>query len=170
MRRGASGVKHQIEERKARRGDSVYEMKINPKNAVNEASTDVLGIPLPESRAPVFAALADFQEAREVFDRLAKVIDRIAVGPGGEAYRQDMIRTNNNKLVGYACPVLRMARNKLVAAEPYCGYCPSCFALPGHVQPRCKKCGGRGWTTRIGWESCSQGERQQILKMQTAKP
>jgi hypothetical protein len=81
--------------------------------------TDLLGIPQPEGRAGLFAASADFQEAQELFDRLATVLDRIAQGPAGEVYRQELIRTNNNGKAGYACAAVRAARNKLIAAEPY---------------------------------------------------
>jgi hypothetical protein len=128
----------------------------------------VLGVPLPESRASIFAALPDFQEARELFDRLAEVIDRIGLGPAGALYRQDLVRTNNHDTAGFACPMLRAARNRLVAAEPYCGYCPSCQAArPGRVDPRCKQCGGRGWTTRSAFESTAGWEREKILKMKS---
>jgi hypothetical protein len=132
--------------------------------------TDPLGIPLPEARAGVFAASADFQEARELFDRLATVLDRIAQGPAGEVYRQELIRTNNNGKAGYACAAVRAARNKLIAAEPYCAYCPSCFVQrPARGYASCKSCGGRGWTSRGAFESCRECDRQQILKMRSGQ-
>jgi hypothetical protein len=178
----ASAAKPQIGQRKVRRGDKVYEMNVSPKKAADDtaktetlptkpvAPTDPLGIPLPEARAGVFAASADFQEAQELFDRLATVLDRIAQGPGGEVYRQELIRTNNNGKAGFACAAVRAARNKLIAAEPYCTYCPSCFVQrPARGYASCKCCGGRGWTSRGAFESCREWDRQQILKMRTAK-
>jgi hypothetical protein len=181
MRRSACVAKPQIADRKVRRGDTVYEMNVRPKKAADDtaktetlltrpvARTDLLGIPLPEGRAAVFAASADFQEVQELFDRLATVLDRIAQGAGGEVYRQDLIQTNNNGKAGYACAAVRAARNKLVAAEPYCGYCPSCYAQrPARGYASCKSCGGRGWTSRAAFESCTERDRQEILKMGSA--
>jgi hypothetical protein len=176
MRRSACVAEPQIADRKVRRGDTVYEMNVSPKKAAAKtemlptrpvARTDLLGIPLPEGRAAVFAASADFQEARELFDRLATVLDRIAQGAGGEVYRQELIRTNNNGKAGFACAAVRAARNKLVAAEPYCAYCPSCFVqrpTRGYAS-----CGGRGWRSRAAFESCRECDRRPILKMRSAK-
>jgi hypothetical protein len=181
MRRSACVAKPQIADRKVRRGDTVYEMNVSPKKAADDTAktetlmtrpvtpTDPLGIPLPEGRVGVFAASADFQEAQELFDRLATVLDRIAHGPAGEVYRQELIRTNNNGKAGFACAAVRAARNKLVAAEPYCAYCPSCFVQrPARGYASCKCCGGRGWTSRGTFESCRECDRQQILKMRSA--
>jgi hypothetical protein len=175
-------AKPQIADRKVPRGDAVYEMNVSPKKAADDtaktetlpsrpvAPTDPLGIPLPEARAGVFAASADFQEAQELFDQLATVLDRIAQEPAGEVYRQELIRTNNNGKAGYACAAVRAARNKLIAAEPYCAYCPSCFVQgPARGYASCKSCGGRGWTSRAAFESCRECDRQQILKMRSAK-
>jgi hypothetical protein len=131
--------------------------------------TDLLGILLPTGRVGVFAASADFQEARELFDRLATVLDRIAQGPAGEVYRQELIRTNNNGKAGFACAGVRAARNKLIAAEPYCAYCPSCFVQrPARGYASCKSCGRLCWTSRGAFESCRECDRQQILKMRSA--
>ena len=182
VRRSASGTMFQMGERKARRGDSVYEMNVSPTEAADDTAktetlpantatlTDSLGIPLPEGRAGVFAASADFQEAQELFDRLATVLDRIAQAPAGEVYRQELIRTNNNGKAGFACAAVRAARNKLIAAEPYCGYCPSCFVQrPARGYASCKSCRGRGWTSRGAFDSCRECDRQQILKLRSAK-
>jgi ParB-like chromosome segregation protein Spo0J len=181
MRRSASVNGLQIEGRKVRRGDSVYEMNVGAKEATDDTAktepatlvtpTDLLGIPLPEGRGAAFAAAADFQEARDLFDRLSTLLERIAQGPAGEVYRLELVRTNNHGKAGYACPAVRAARNKLVAAEPYCGYCPSCTAQrPSRGHSSCKVCGGRGWTPRAAFESCRECDRQQILKLKTAKP
>jgi hypothetical protein len=180
MRRSLSVLGAQIGERKVRRGESVYEMNVNPTKAADGTAktgtptaaavspTDRLGIPLPEGSQAVFAAASDFQEAQELFDRLATVLDRIAQGPGGEVYRQELIRTNNNGKAGYACAAVRAARNKLVAAEPYCAYCPSCFVQrPARGYASCNCCGGRGWTSRGAFESCRECDRQQILTVRT---
>jgi hypothetical protein len=92
LRRGLSVSKTQIA-RKVERGGTVYEMNLTSRSATDEAAstslpataaaapaTDLLGIPLPETRATAFAALGDFQEARELLDRLARLVDRIAQG------------------------------------------------------------------------------------------
>jgi hypothetical protein len=181
MRRSASVLNEQIGERKVRRGDTVYEMNVSPKKAKDETGktktltanpvppTDPLGIPLPEGRVAVFAASGDFQEAQELFDRLATVLDRIAQRPGGEVYRQELIRTNNNGKAVFACAAVRAGRNKLVATQPYCAYCPSCYGQrPARGYASCKCCGGRGWTSQAAFESCREFDRQQILKMRSA--
>jgi hypothetical protein len=164
--------------RKVRRGDTVYEMDVagrdTPANATMRPvpaialASDPLGIPVPETQANVFASLADFHEAKNLFDHLAGLLDRIAQGPGGDAYRQEMVRTAGDGPPGYACPALRIARAKLAAAEPYCCYCPACQrAYSGRAHPACKACGGRGWTTRAAFESCTPSDRQRILGMRT---
>jgi hypothetical protein len=172
----------QITGRKVRRGDSVYVMKGAPDTVNGEAAsaesvpgrpgneaTDALGIPLPEARTKVFAALGDFEEATGLFDRLAEVIDRIAQGPGGELYRLALMGNASDGVMRYFCPRLRMCRNELVAAEPYCSYCPNCHrANPERPDPRCKACGGRGWTTRTAFERCPESDRQRFLAMRTA--
>jgi hypothetical protein len=178
MRHGASVIKAQIE-RKVRRGDTVYEMI--PRGAAGEATatlpvtpaaapaTDALGIPLPEPRAKAFAALGDFQQAQDLFDRLATLLDRIAQSPAGELYRLEMLRTANNGQAGFACTALRVCRNKLLATEPYCSYCPNCHPThPERPYPSCRKCGGRGWTTRAAFDSCGESDRQHILKMRNS--
>jgi hypothetical protein len=181
MRRGASVSGTQIG-RKVERGGTVYEMNVTSRSPAGEATnvaaplttavappTDPLGIPLPESRTQVFAAFGDFQEARDLLDRLDKLVNRIAQGPGGESYRQGMIRTCTNGEVGHACPALRACRNRLLAAEPYCCYCPNCHPThPTRPYPGCKSCGGRGWTTREAFNACRQSDREHILQARTA--
>ena len=168
MRRGASGEIHQIKKRKVQRGGTVYEMNVNTKDktttaAPPPATTDALGIPLSETRVNLFATGSDFREAQELFDRLGRLLDKIAQSPAGDLYRQDMIRTANNTL---ACAAFRICRDKLLGAEPYCSYCPNCHPThPLRPYPACKKCGGRGWTTRAAFESCGVSDRQQVMKM-----
>jgi hypothetical protein len=138
-----------------------------PKFVQPTAATDPLGVPLPESRALVFTAHGDFREARDLFGRLSSVLDRIAQGPAGELYRQDMIRTAD---AGLVCAAVRMGRNKLLAAEPYCCYCPNCHPThPTRPYPSCQKCGGRGWTTQAAFESCQASAREHILRMRAQR-
>src|SRR5262249_51108396 len=161
---------------------TVYPMTVVPSGAAPAAAmvsvpasaapaTDPLDIPLPEPRVNVFAALGDFHEAQDLFDRLARLLDRIAQGPAGEMYRRELVRTATDGQVGFACPALRVSRGQLAAAEPYCAYCPRCQqAHPGWAHPACKTCGGQGWTTRAAFEACQNSERQPILAMRTANP
>jgi hypothetical protein len=196
MRRSASGTTSQIGGRKVQRGSTVYEMMVNsggsgegetaeethplPAGPEKEPLSsngplpkppspipnDLLGLPVPELRADVFAALPAFQEAKELFVLLSALLDRIAQKPGGELYRQDLIRTNDNGLQRFACPALRASLGRLLAAEPYCAYCPYCQpAHAGWARPDCKTCGGRGWTTRHAFESCPASYQQQILRL-----
>ncbi len=140
-------------------------------NATDEpcAADRSAGHPVPEGRGELCGALADFQEAQALFDRLSTLLDRIAQGPAGEVYLQELIRTNFNGKAVFACAAVRAARNKLVAAQPYCGYCPNCYAQrPARGYSFCKSCGGRGWTSQAAFESCREFDRQQILKMRSA--
>ncbi|HWY85451.1 MAG TPA: hypothetical protein VNX28_01940 [Gemmataceae bacterium] len=176
-RKSASVSGTQMRERKVERSGTVYEMKVASRDRADAATppeivqptaaTDQLGVPLPESRALVFTAHGDFREARDLFGRLSSVLDRIAQGPAGELYRQDMIRTAD---AGLVCAAVRMGRNKLLAAEPYCCYCPNCHpAHPIRPYPTCQKCGGRGWTTRAAFESCQTSAREHILRMRAQR-
>jgi hypothetical protein len=171
--KSASVSGRQIGNRKVERSGTVYEMKVAPLSRAGAAtppetlqptaSTDPLGIPLPESRALVFTAHGDFREAQNLFDRLSCVLDKIAQGPAGELYRQDMIRTAD---AGLVCAAVRIGRNNLLAAEPYCCYCPNCHPThPIRPYPSCQKCGGRGWTTRAAFESCQTSAREHVLRM-----
>jgi hypothetical protein len=129
---------------------------------------DALRIPVPQERTGVFAALADFEEAKDLFGRLVHVLDRIAQGPAGQVYRLDLIRSAENGQAVLVCPALRAAFAKLRAAEPYCCYCPACHAAhPGRANLRCKTCTGRGWTSRAGYESSSGIYREQVLKLRS---
>jgi hypothetical protein len=131
--------------------------------------TDALGIPVPQERTGVFAALADFEEAKDLFGRLARVIDRIAQGPGGQVYRLDLAHSAENGQSVLVCPTLRAALGKLRAAEPYCCYCPVCHAAhPGRASPRCKTCTGRGWTTRAACELSPAIYRDRVLALRSA--
>jgi hypothetical protein len=116
-----SGEVPQMRPRKVQRGDKICEMTVAANNSTGSASapaTDALGIPLPEPQASVCAALADSHEACALFDRLAGLLERIAQGPAGEVYRQELIHTaTEDGRAGYACPVLRIARGRLVAAD-----------------------------------------------------
>ena len=135
----------QIGHRKVRRAGTVYEMNTDGRGAAGKEpaagsspdsepnnrvvmSIDALGIPVPDERVDVFASLPDFQEAKDLFERLASLLDRIAQSPGGQLYRQDLIRTVVNGQPAWACPALRLALGELFAAEPYCCQCPYCQA------------------------------------------
>jgi hypothetical protein len=204
MRRRASGEKPQIEKRKVRRGDTVYEMTvaadtgigweaavatpvIGPTDALAVADTtvaadtvvgdqaavttvptpptDALGIAVPPQRAQVFASSADFREAYDLLARLAKVVDRIGRSPAGEVYRKELVAAVENGQPVLCCPALRIALRKLQDAEPYCSYCPECQQhRPGSTDPRCRKCAGRGWTTRPIFHACPDSYRRELTR------
>jgi hypothetical protein len=184
MRRSASVSGTQMQTRKVHRAGRVYEMKPAggegaepdlaaptpeaPADAVHRA--DALGLPLPEARANAFTAAADFQEARELLDRLARVVDRIARGPAGERYRRELVWKTKEGPGHFACPVLAACGSKLLGAEPYCGYCPNCHAdSPARGHRDCKTCGGLGWTTRAAFEACRASDQERIRRLRTGK-
>jgi hypothetical protein len=131
---------------------------------------DLVGIPVPEARAPIFGAQDAFAEAENLFDRLAALLDHIARQPAGEIYRQEMLRTIANGQVAFACAALRASRAKLQSAQPYCCCCPNCRpSHPDRPYPSCKTCAGRGWTTRSRFEACGQADRQEVLKLASGR-
>jgi hypothetical protein len=190
MRQRPFGDGPQMAQRKFERGGAVYEMNVKVSSAAipdtapgppqpvagsvekrsdaasAAVATDSLGIPVPEATAKVFAARSDFEEAKDLLDRLAGLLNRIAQGPAGELYRLEMLRTHGKGRESFACVALRQCRNKLVGAEPYCGYCPDCHGTqPTRRAGACKRCGGRGWTTQSAFECCGLPERQRILSL-----
>jgi hypothetical protein len=171
LRRGASGSKNQMRARKVQRGGQVYEMTLSENGAAAQTPsppTDALELPVPEPRVPTFSAQAKFNEARELLDRVATIVDDLAQSPAGELYRTELVRSFSNGALTFACPALRSAYRKLTLSEPYCAYCPNCYEPhPGLVRPLCKKCGGRGWTTRAAFDSCSEDARKRIMKLAT---
>jgi hypothetical protein len=171
LRRRACGAQPHMPDRKVRRGGTVYQMDVNSRGAAEQPApdaaavpvpaTDPAGIPVPEPQVKIFAALVDFTEADRLFGELAALLDRIARGPAGELYRQEMIWAGPDK--GFACAALGACRRKLAGAAPYCSYCPVCDGKPQRLRAECKKCRGRGWTTRAAFESCLHVERQHVL-------
>jgi ParB-like nuclease domain len=176
MRSRASGSGIQIATRKVQRGGTVYEMEPRNGSAAHETASeappsiavDAVGLLIPGDRERLFAALPDFEKADELFRELSDLLNRIAQGPGGEAYRRDLLGTLVNGKPGYACPALRASRGKLLAARPYCAYCPACHAMPMGLAAACKACGGRRWTTQPAFESCSQADRERLLRANAA--
>ena len=58
-----------------------------------------------------------------------------------------------------------MVVQKLVAAEPYCSFCPRCHAM--HLNcflTDCRTCHGRGWTTRDAFEACPETSRRDMQR------
>jgi hypothetical protein len=174
MRRKLSEAEPQMRERKVRRGGTVYEMTVagatgaSDHPAIATASkplTDALGIPVPPQRGQVFASSADFQEAYDLFARLGKIVDRIGRSPAGEVYRKELVGGVENGQSVLCCPAVRIALRKLQEAEPYCGYCPECERRrPGSADPRCRRCAGRGWTTRPAFEASPDSVRLGIKR------
>jgi hypothetical protein len=189
LRKSASVRNAQMRERKVRRGGRVYEMTVNQADAevVKEDAQpaqestpaqpvalavvdDRLGIPVPQSRWPVFATTPDFEEARQLFAQLAEVVNRIAQQPGGALYRQHLRRKVEGTRTTFECGELRAAMVKLLTAEPYCAYCPLChLSMLGCGNPTCQVCQGRGWTTQAGFAACPEGHQQAILRLKEQK-
>jgi hypothetical protein len=115
----------------------------------------------------IFAALADFESAKSLYEQLAGLLDRIARGPAGEVFRQHLTRKEENGTVSFASAELQASLRKLLASEPYCACCPSCHVLyAGRHQSCCSICRGHGWTTRAAFEACPPRYRQEMLRQQ----
>ena len=120
---------------------------------------------MPAGRADIFATVADFRAATELYKQLAELIDRLARQTGGAALRQHLCRKAENGQERFACADLNASCQNLLAATPYCGYCPLCYlAHPGFTHPDCKLCRGQGWTTQSAFEACPENYRREMLQ------
>jgi hypothetical protein len=182
LRRSLSDLGNQIGPRKVQRGDTVYEMRAKkrsgPKTAPQQSAqtpdaaaptawaSDRVGIPLPSDTAPAFASLSVFAAAEKLHGQLAVLVDQLAEGAGGAAYRQHLVRRMKDGKLTFYSPELQVFAQRLIAATPHCGYCPRCHAKhPGRAHPACKLCGGRGWLSKAEFETCPQGERQELERL-----
>jgi len=88
--------------RKAKRGDTVYEMRARkhgsqtpapdqevslPNEAASTPTIDRLGIPLPAGTAVAFASLSVFEAVEKSHAQLAELVDLLAQSPGGGAFQ-----------------------------------------------------------------------------------
>jgi hypothetical protein len=179
MRHRASLNNSMMRERKVRRGGKVYGMNVTaignskgqasnqvcaptPDSAAIPESADALGIPLPEAASAAFAVRAKFERAKDLCAQLDGQLNDIANAPGGEALRELLDQVPGED--SFTCAELTALVQKLVATEPYALRCPNCYlAHPGWNNPECKACKGRPWLTRMGFESCSEDYRRQVL-------
>jgi len=181
VRQGASVNGSQIGPRKVKRGDTVYEMQPRtssgqesaPEHCVETHITpapacDGLGLPLPPDAVAAFACAGDFATAQTLLAQLAALVDRLAQGAGGAAYRQHLLSRAGDGRVTFYSPELNFFGQKLAAAAPHCGRCPRCLAMhAGRIQPACKMCGGRGWLSKAEFDTCTQQDRQQLERLRT---
>jgi hypothetical protein len=175
VRKGLSGNGYQIESRKVKRGDAVYEMQArsadDDKPDVQTTSSrvpvcDGLGLPLQADVAAVFTSVGDFQTAQALLAQLEALIDQLAQGAGGAAYRQHLVCRGGGAQATFFSPELRMVVQKLASAIPHCGQCPRCrLCNAGRVQRTCKLCGGRGWLTIAEFDHCTHQERQELQRL-----
>jgi hypothetical protein len=179
MRKSASHNGYEMKPRKAKRGDTVYEMQPRTSSeketaAEQEAETPVLpapacdrlGLPLSPEAVAAFAEANDFAVAQALLEQLAALVDRLAQGASGAAYRQHLLSRAGDGRVSFYSPELNCFAQKLVSAAPHCGACPRCLALhAGRIQPSCKLCGGRGWLTRTEYDRCTHQERLELERL-----
>jgi hypothetical protein len=182
LRKGASELGVQIEPRKVKRGHTVYEMQPKMRSAKEPApdegatapataapACDRVGLPLPPDAAPAFAVAGDFATAEALLAQLAAVVDRLAQGAGGAAYRQHLVCRAGDGRASFSSPELKIFGQKLGSAAPHCGRCPRCQPRhAGRTQPACKLCGGRGWLSKAEFATCTHQERQELERWRTA--
>jgi hypothetical protein len=183
MRKGASENGFQMKPRKVKRGDSVYEMQPRTRSGQEKAAEqaaetavlpaapacDRVGLPLAPDAVAAFTVANDFAAAQALLDQLAALVDRLAQGAAGAAYRQHLVSRAGDGRVTFYSPELNSFAQKLASAVPHCGKCPRCLALhAGRTQPTCKLCGGRGWLTRTEYDRCTHPEQQQLERLRRA--
>jgi hypothetical protein len=104
MRKGASCNGYRIGPRKVRRADTVYELKPSTSSGQETASDeagqtpvapvpacDRVGLLLPPDGVAVFACGDDLATAQTLLAQLAALVERLAQGAGGVAYRQYLL-------------------------------------------------------------------------------
>jgi hypothetical protein len=186
LREGASGKITRCA-RKARRGDSVYEMNVDMKNTAAELTSghgeteeskapsvplcDPSGLLLHERTAPAFASMSEFKAAQKTHADLVALVDQLAQRPGGEAFRQSLVIRHRDGKPSYFSPELEVFGQKLRADTPHCGYCPQCQPQPAGVSQRCcKLCDGRGWITRGAFDRCPHDLRMGLDRFRDRGP
>jgi hypothetical protein len=196
IRAGASCNGYRMRVRKVKRGDTVYEMKVDSKigqsqsvtkreqtedaNAVSNlceaavpelptlVTTDCLGLPLRPEVSQIFASQPDFKAAAELHGHLAKIVDRIGHSPGSQLFQQHLIPKRENGQLTFCSRSLNFFLKELAAA-PHCGYCPRCTVGNGRLNSSCKLCHGRGWLSREEFELCPAHERQEVIRLASKK-
>jgi hypothetical protein len=181
MRKGASQNGFEMRPRKVRRGNTVYEMQPRsacddmPAAELDEQTTsapilarDRIGLPLPPDVLPAFASAGGFETAQALLAQLTALIDQLAQGAGGAAYRQHLVCRAGGGQAAFFSPELRLVAQKLGSAMPHCGQCPRCrLRNAGRIQPTCKLCGGRGWLSIAEFDHCTHQERQELERLRT---
>ena len=118
---------------------------------------DGKGIPIPEELVDVFVAREKFDEALSLARKLARLINEIADGTGGDVYRRWLRHLaaptdddpDRNR---HICTDLRKCVSRLEYGRPYCCVCPYCN-FGGDVDPECGCCHGLGWVTKEAFRS-----------------
>jgi hypothetical protein len=181
LRKGLTGNGYQIGSRKVKRRDAIYEMQprsvgddetvAEPDGKTIDAALpacDRVGLLLPPDAVAAFACADDFATAQTLLAQLAALVDRLAQGAGGVAYRQHLLSRAGGGRVSFYAPELNFFAQKLAAAAPHCGRCPRCLALhAGRIQPTCKMCRGRGWLSKAEFDTCTQQDRQALERLRT---
>src|SRR2546428_107936 len=70
----------------------------------------------------------DFEAAHKLRVQLAALVDQLAQGAGGAAYRQHVVRKVRDGKITFSSPELQVFGQKLSSAAPHCGSCPRCHA------------------------------------------
>jgi hypothetical protein len=176
VRQGASLNDSRIGPRKARRGNTIYEMQLGTRSGHEPAddpsmkttgatvpACDSIGLPLPADLVAAFAATNDFARAQALLAELAALLDQLAQGAGGAAFRRHLVSRAGGERVTFFLPELSFLSVTLAAAAPHCGRCPRCLAMhAGRIQPACKTCKGRGWLSKAEFDTCTHQERQDL--------
>ena len=103
--------------RKVKRGNTVYEMQARTKNGQKSddaaqtlhaaaPACDRVGLPLPAGTAAAFASADDFEAAYKLHLQLAALVDQLAQGAGGAAYRQHVVRKVRDGKITFSSPEL----------------------------------------------------------------
>jgi len=123
----------------------------------DERPTDQLGIPIKGEMRKVFAACEQYSEIRNMIRTLSGMINKLAQSPGGEKYRGELRRREENGKESFREPLLDEVLGRLDHTEPRSSVCPWCHeSKSGEPRKSCTTCKGRGWVTKGEWDNAGK--------------
>jgi hypothetical protein len=139
----------------------LYEETIDP-----EVPCDPAGVPVSGDAAAVLQTLALYREATQEGRKLADLIHRIAVAPGGHFLRSNLRhRGRDPENLRHYSTDLDQVMTDLKFCQPYCSICPYCHhAHRGKFARKCEACYGMGWVTKTTFDTAPEDYREAVLK------
>lgn len=136
--------------------------------AMPNAFTDAIGLPVPEKLRDIFSARTLFEEARKIHRQLTGKINDIALIDAVSAghFRKELSRREREGKPYFRCTELESVKLLLDDWMPYVACCPWCLREnDGKAQKSCKACFGQNWIPHRLWKQCSQEDRERVERL-----